>query len=116
MSTYPDYDVDKIKNRSSNLNLWTVQFPLMFTQKIVKKLDITVGGILNWNTYARVDNHYEIEKVEYDTKFKGLKQKKISFDVMGALSWNELGVYCRYSPSKFFKDGYIRLCNLQVSV
>lgn len=106
MSTYPDNDVDKIKNRSSNLNLWTVQFPLMFTQKIVKKLDITVGGILNWNTYARVDNHYEIDKVEYDTKFKGLKQKKISFDVMGALSWNELGVYCRYSPGKFFEDGH----------
>ncbi len=106
MSTYPDNDVDMIKNRSSNLNMWTVQFPLMFTQKIVKKLDITVGGILNWNTYARVDNHYEIDKVEYDTKFKGLKQKKISFDVMGALSWNELGVYCRYSPGKFFEDGH----------
>lgn len=106
MSTYPSNDVDKIKNRSSNLNLWTVQFPLMFTQKIVKKLDFTVGGILNWNTYARVDNHYEVDKVEYDTKFKGLKQKKISFDVMGALTWNALGVYCRYSPGKFFEDGH----------
>ena len=103
---YPSQDIDKIKDRSSNLNLWTVQFPLMFTQKIYKKLDISVAGILNWNTYARVDNHYEMDKVEYDSKFKNLKQNKINFDVMGSLTWNEFGIYCRYTPGKFFKDGF----------
>lgn len=106
MSSYPSIDVDKIKDRSSNLNMWTVQFPLIFSQRIVKKLDITVGGILNWNTYARVDNHYELNKIEHDTKYKALKQEKINFDIMGALTWNDFGVYCRYSPGKFFKDGH----------
>ena len=106
MSTYPSPNTGEIKDRSSNLNLWALQFPLMFTQKIVKKLDFTVSGIMNWNTYARVDNHYELNKVEQDTKYKGLKQEKINFDFMGALSWNELGIYCRYSPGKFFKDGH----------
>jgi opacity protein-like surface antigen len=106
VTTYPEDNIDKIKNRSSNLNMWAVQFPLMFTQKIVKKLDITVAGIMNWNTYARVDNHYELDKVEYDTKFKNLKQNKVSFDFMGALSWDEFGIYCRYTPGKFFKEGY----------
>jgi len=103
-STYPA--IDGIKKRSSNLNLWTVQFPLLFSQKIVKKLHFTVGGIMNWNTYARVDNHFENNDVIQDIKFKKLKQNKINFDLMGALSWNELGIYCRYSPGKFFKDGY----------
>jgi len=102
----PSLNVEEIKDRSSNLNMWTVQFPLMFTQKIYKKLDITVAGIMNWNTYARVDNHYEINKIEHDTRYKNLKQEKINFDFMGALSWNEFGIYCRYSPGKFFKDGY----------
>ena len=106
VSQYPSINVDEIKDRSSNLNLWTVQFPLMFTQKIYKKLDITVAGILNWNTFARVDNHYEINKVEHDTKYKNLKQEKINFDFMGALSWDEFGIYCRYTPGKFFKEGY----------
>ena len=77
-----------------------------FSQKIYKKLDITVAGILNWNTYARVDNHYEMNKVEFDTKYKNLKQNKVNFDFMGALTWNQFGLYCRYTPSKFFKDGY----------
>ena len=106
LSTYPSIDADKIKNRSSNLNMWSVQFPLMFSQRIVKKLDITVAGILDWNFLARVDNHYEMNKVVQDTKFKGLKQNQVNFDFMGALSYGSFGVYCRYSPSKFFKDGY----------
>ncbi len=106
IGTYPSLFIDEIKDRTSNLNYWTVQFPLMFSQKIVKKLDITVAGILNWNAYARVDNHYEMSKVEYDTKYKNLKQNKVNFDFMGALSWNRFGVYCRYTPSKFFKEGY----------
>ena len=106
LSTYPSIDADKIKNRSSNLNMWSVQFPLMFSQRIVKKLDITVAGILDWNFLARVDNHYEMNKVVHDTKFKGLKQNQVNFDFMGALSYGSFGVYCRYSPSKFFKDGY----------
>jgi hypothetical protein len=106
ITEYPSQDLNNIKDRSSNLNMWTVQFPLMFKQRIVKKLEVSVAGILNWNTYARVDNHYELDKVEYDTKFKSLKQNKINFDFMGSLTWNEFGVYCRYNPSKFFKDGY----------
>lgn len=105
-STYPSINADEIKNRTSNLNEWTAQFPLMFSQRIVKKLNITVGGIMNWNFFARVDNHYEINHVEVETKFKKLKQQKVNFDFMGALSWNEFGIYCRYSPGKFFKDGF----------
>jgi len=104
-SAYPDH-LGELKKRSSNLNLWTVQFPLMFTQKIVKKLDITVAGILNWNVYARADNHYEFNEIVTDTRFKGLKQEKINFDVMGVLSWDKYGIYCRYTPGQFFKEGY----------
>ena len=103
---YPTANDNDIKDRSSNLNLWTVQFPLMFKQKIVNKLELGVAGILNWNTYARADNHYELNKVEHDTRYKGLKQNKVNFDAMGSLTWNGCGIYCRYSPGKFFKDGY----------
>ncbi len=61
---------------------------------------------MNWNTYARVDNRYEIDKVETNKRYKGLKQNKLNFDIMGALTWNQTGIYCRYSPGKFFKEGY----------
>ena len=103
---YPSLNVEEIKDRSSNLNEWTMQFPLMFTQRIYKKLDITVAGIMNWNYLARVDNHYELNKIEHETRYKDLKQEKINFDFMGALSYGSFGFYCRYSPGKFFKEGY----------
>ena len=104
--TYPSQDVDKIKKRSSNLNFWAMQFPLMFRQRIVKDLEIGVAGILDWNMFARVDNHYELDKVDHDTHYRGLKQNKVNFDFMGTLTWDGLGFYCRYSPGKFFKDGH----------
>lgn len=106
VSSYPSQDVDKIKDRSSNLNLWSVQFPLIFSQNIYKSLKLHVAGIMKWNTYARVDNHYEMDKVEYDTKFKDLKQNKLNFDFMGGLTVKSIGVYCRYSPGEIFKEGY----------
>ena len=106
IGNYPSDNTDQIKDRSSNLNQWTIQFPLMFSQRIYKKLNISVAGIMNWNIYARVDNHYEMNKVSHDIKYKGLKQEKINFDFMGSLMWREFGLYTRYSPGKFFKDGY----------
>ena len=106
MGTYPSENINEIKNRSSNLNIWTLQVPLMFRQRIYKKLEIGVAGILNWNGYARVDNHFEFNKTDYEIRYKDLQQNKINFDFMGSLTVGGTGVYCRYSPGKFFKDGY----------
>ena len=93
-------------NRHSNLNMWAMQFPLMFKQTIYKKFAIKIGGIMNWNFRALASNHYEIDNAEHDITYKGLKQKKISFDAIGGLTVGGIGVYCRYSPAKFFEDGY----------
>ena len=38
--------------------------------------------------------------------YRGIKQNKLTFDVYGALSYNRLGVYCRYSPCNVFKKGF----------
>ena len=106
VGAFPSFNADDIKDRTSNLNQWTLQFPLMFSQRIYKKLNITVAGIMNWNTYARVDNHSEMNKIDHDTRYKDLRQNKLNFDFMGSLTWSEFGVYCRYSPGKFFEEGY----------
>ena len=106
LDVYPSENINEIKDRTSNLNMWTWQVPLMFRQKIVKKLEIGVAGILNWNYYARVDNHFEMNKIDYDTHFKGLKQNKVNFDFMATLTYGGTGIYCRYTPAKFFKDGF----------
>jgi len=100
---YPDLDY---KKRSSKLNTWAIQFPLTFEQKIYKSFSIKVGGIMNWNFLAKTKTHYEVGNTAHDIAQKGLKQNKLTFDVIGGVSFNGFGIYCRYSPAKLFKDGY----------
>ena len=101
---YPDGV--ELKDRTSNLNIWALQFPLMFRQKLYKSFAIRLGGIMNWNYRAHVNNHYLIGKTEYSITERGLKQNKITFDVMGGLALGLAGIYCRYSPNEVFKKGY----------
>ena len=101
---YPDGV--KSEDRTSNLNMWALQFPLMFGQKIYKSFGIKFGAIMNWNYKAQVNNHFYIDHSEYDITQRGLKQNKITFDLMGGLSSGSIGIYCRYSPNDVFKKGY----------
>ena len=95
----------------SNLRMAALQFPLMFRQKIHKRLAIRFGGIMNWNYLARVSSHYKIGNDDHNITEWGLKQNQITFDVIGGLSlstWKVggFGIYCRYSPNEVFKKGY----------
>lgn len=101
---YPE--VMEIKERTSNLNLWALQFPLLFRQKIYKSFAIRFGGIMNWNYKAHVNNHYIIGKTTYDITQRGLKQNKITFDVIGGLTFSHTGIYFRFSPNEVFKKDY----------
>ncbi|MBR4829015.1 MAG: hypothetical protein IKZ92_04350 [Muribaculaceae bacterium] len=95
-----------VKDRSSNLNVWAWQFPLMFRQRIYKKTAIRVGGIMNWNFKAQVHNRFKEGNTNYDITQKGLKQNKITFDLMAGLIVSHTGIYFRYSPNELFKKGY----------
>ena len=101
---YPDGV--ELKDRTSNLNMWAFQFPLMFRQRIYKSFAFSLGGIMNWNYKAHVNNHYNIGKTEYSITQRGLKQNKITFDLMGGLTLGHIGIYCRYSPNEVFKKGF----------
>lgn len=99
------------KTSFSNLHMASLQFPLMFRQKIYKKLAVRFGGIMNWNYVANVNSHYKIGNDDHHITEWGLKQNKITFDVMAGLAlstwrFGGVGIYCRYSPSELFEKGY----------
>ena len=102
IESYPEGTVD----RSSVLSVRTIQFPLQFQQFFGKKFHITLGGTMNWNVYAKCNTHYKVNKTHHDVSYRGIKQNKLTFDVYGALSYNRIGVYCRYSPCNLFKQGF----------
>ncbi len=102
IESYPEGTVD----RSSVLSVRAIQFPLQFQQFLGKDFHITLGGIMNWNIYAKCNTHYKVNKTHYDVSYRGIKQNKLTFDVYGALSYNRIGIYCRYSPYNVFKKGF----------
>jgi len=102
IESYPEGTVD----RSSVISVRTIQFPLQFQQFFGKKFHITLGGTMNWNVYAKCNTHYKVNKTHHDVSYRGIKQNKLTFDVYGALSYNRIGIYCRYSPCNVFKKGF----------
>ena len=102
IESYPEGTVD----RSSIISVNAIQFPLQFQQFIGKKFHITLGGTMNWNFYAKCNTHYKVNKTHHDVSYRGIKQNKLTFDVYGALSYNRIGIYCRYSPCNVFKKGF----------
>ncbi len=97
---------EDVKDRSSVLSVRAIQFPLQFQQFFGKNFHITLGGTMNWNVYAKCNTHYKVNKTHHDVSYRGIKQNKLTFDVYGALSYNRVGMYCRYSPCNMFKKGY----------
>ena len=102
IESYPEGTVD----RSSIISVNAIQFPLQFQQFIGKKFHITLGGTMNWNFYAKCNTHYKVNKTHHDVSYRVIKQNKLTFDVYGALSYNRIGIYCRYSPCNVFKKGF----------
>ena len=98
-----DYD---LKHRHANLVVRSLQFPLMFNQRVGEKVYLAVAGVMNWNYYANLENRFKIDKNDFNVKTRGLHQRKVSFDVMAIASWRKLGVYFRYSPQSVFKGAW----------
>ncbi|MBQ9216622.1 MAG: hypothetical protein IJ724_13395 [Muribaculaceae bacterium] len=93
-------------NRHSNLVVRSLQFPLMFNQRIAQHVNVAVAGVMNWNYYANLENRFRIGKTSHKLTTNGLHQRKVSFDVMAIATFKSLGVYFRYSPQSVFKGDW----------
>lgn len=99
-------ELGEFKGRHSNLVMRSLQFPLMFNQRIAQHVNLAVAGVMNWNYYANLENRFSIEKTDFKTSTHGLHQRKVSFDVVAIASFKSLGVYFRYAPQSVFNCGY----------
>jgi hypothetical protein len=102
VNTYPD----SINGKSSNFELFSLQFPLLFNQRLCKHLHLTVGPILNVNVASSFNTHYKIGYTDFNESTTHTHQRIVTWDLMGALTYHGVGIYFRYTPSKVFKSGY----------
>lgn len=85
--------------RLSRIKIFSVQFPLLYTQQLPNKMAFTFGPIFNLNTHASVLTSWRVgnEKAEY--KANDINARPFTIDLFASLRLFDFGgFYVRYSP------------------
>lgn len=96
----------EFSNTKSQITVHSIQFPLLYAKGFNKHLWIWLGPVLNWNHYAYFTNRHRLGDATTNVSVKGLKQRKISVDIMCGLAFRHMGIYLRYSPMSTFKKDF----------
>lgn len=92
--------------RSTELHVFSLQMPLMYTWSIPKtRMVIRAAPIVCFNTSSSVKgifNDAAGNKLEYYSK--DFKRNPVTVDFFGALVYQGVGIYVRYSPMKVLKN------------
>lgn len=93
--------------RNSHVRLYNFgfQMPFTITQNLYRGFSLSAGVVMKFNTYTTASNKYSIDNRSYDTSFKGLQQRILTYDIYGGLGWDNFSLYCRYSPLSLFSRG-----------
>lgn len=93
---------------TGSIHSWSLTVPLVIKQNIYKSFGVSVGAIASLNTYTNASQKYaEPDGVEVETRFKGLHQRPLTVDIIGAIGLDEaVGVYVKYSPMGAFRSGH----------
>lgn len=94
------------KNRVSRLNIFSLSVPLLFTQKFAHKsnFSFTLGPVVNFNLYGRVNTQYDLGDEAHDITTKGIKYNVVTVDLMAAFTYKEVSLYCKYCPMNVIKE------------
>lgn len=91
----------------SNLQIFSLQFPLLFRQDFADCATVFAGGIMMVNTGAHLSNRYKLGDVTHNDEVDGILRRKVSFDIIGGLTWDSLGAYVRWRPQSVLCSGIL---------
>ena len=98
---------DGSRVRSTDLQVWNFQVPLLLTVPIGRVVEFQVGAIGYLNTYAKARTHLDSGDYRTKTSYKGLQQRLFTAEPTIALGVCDiLGVYASWSPMPLFKSPY----------
>jgi hypothetical protein len=104
LTPYPD----GYSNRYTAIRVFSLQVPVTYTHHFDgdQGWGITIGGIVNFNTGAHATREYEFANEEYSIDTPSIRQRPVTVDALLMVDFPSFpSIYCRYSPTKFFKDG-----------
>ncbi len=108
---YKDNGVIKVTEREgemsdlkARINTLNFNIPLLVQQRFAKNFAVSLGAMVNWNFWNRINNDYEIGDEEYNISTKDIGFRPVTVDVLGILHFaDDFGVYVKYSPMSAFK-------------
>lgn len=97
-----DYSV-----KSTGLNVFNFQVPLLLTIPMGCDVRFTLGGIGCFNTYACAKTEISNGSTKIKTTYKGLQQRLFTAEAMCSLGFFDIvGVYASWSPMTLFQSPY----------
>ena len=83
----------------SRLKTFSITIPLMIHQAITLRAALSVGPVVNINTYGSLKTRYILNDEKIHEKSKNIRQNSATIDYMAQIHLGEIGLYAKYSPS-----------------
>ena len=90
----------------SRIKVFSINVPMLFTQDFNKRgnFSLSLGPIVNFNTYASIKTRYKQDGGDFKKVTKGINQRPITVDFMAIVRNPILDFYVKYSPMDVLKS------------
>ena len=83
----------------SRLKTFSISVPLMLNQAINHHVSISLGTVINTNTYGSLKTRYTLDDEKMVEKSKNIHHNRTTVDFTAILRFKQIGIYAKYSPS-----------------
>ena len=91
----------------SALRIFSWNIGVGYTQHIYDRVSLTVGPIVNFNTGSRIKTKwYDDQNAKHKDKVKFGKQNLVTYELMGRLSFGNIGIYVKYNPCSLIDKNF----------
>ena len=90
----------------SRLKIFSITVPFMVNQAIGRKAVLSLGPVVNINTYGSLKTRYVLNDEKIKEQSKNIRQNSATIDFMAKLRLGEIGVYAKYSPSDVLNSAF----------
>ena len=102
--TIGTYD-EAVSKQSSRIKTFSWTVPVTYKRNLYRSLWLSVGAVLNFNTYASVKTKYRIGDVKHEYFDDNIRQNVVTCDMLASLSYAGIfGIYVKYSPCNVLKS------------
>lgn len=90
----------------SRLKVFSWTMPFMLNYDITRKIDFSVGPVINFNTHASLKTRYTLDGKKVKETAKDLHQSRVTVDLLATFSVGSIGIYAKYSPCKVLNTDF----------